>query len=264
MIYIPRVIVTPLTLSLFLLLPGIGCSLIGVTYPPDVSEQAFTELRSKVQAVIADPNSAEAANNVVGQLEREFIAVRNLRLEHYRTIRLINADYGADNQAFFRLLNEYDRNVEAKTWQISALHRQLLELTTSEQWARLRKPRNRAMDAAIHSSLQDPRDGLYQNIKLARSRIKALLPKSADRKAALAILDQMSRRIRRWERHAKHAAWIVQQVVRDPPQDLTVLDVIWDEYHLARSALHRDLIDYRLALRDSLDEQQWEVVFPFE
>jgi hypothetical protein len=80
MIYIPRVIVTPLTLSLFLLLPGIGCSLIGVTYPPDGSEQAFTELRSKVQAVIADPNSAEAASNVAGQLEPEFIAVRNLCL----------------------------------------------------------------------------------------------------------------------------------------------------------------------------------------
>jgi hypothetical protein len=93
----------------------------------------------------------ENAIEIANELETSFEGLR-LHLEDRSTkIRALNADYDAPKEDYTALFGEIQQDVEKNQRHISGLHRKLVEVTTAEEWAKLKKLRNATMEVAIAS-----------------------------------------------------------------------------------------------------------------
>ena len=117
--------------------------------PIDKEVDAFDNLRTNVQDVVADLERAEQSLALVDELQREFDNIKELRLERKKRIKALNADYDASRAEFDTLLDGIAQDRLANQERVSQTYRQLLEVITTEEWAKLAKSRNKAMQAAI-------------------------------------------------------------------------------------------------------------------
>jgi hypothetical protein len=124
----------------------VGCAKMS---PIDKEVGTFDKLRTNVQEVVADPERAEQSLALVDELQREFDDIKELRLERKKRIKALNADYDASRAEFDTLLDGIAQDRLANQERVSQTYRQLLEVITTEEWAKLAKSRNKAMQAAI-------------------------------------------------------------------------------------------------------------------
>ena len=117
--------------------------------PIDKEVDAFDNLRTNVQDVVADPERAEQSLVLVDELQREFDDIKELRFERKKQIKALNADYDASRAEFETLLDGIAQDRLANQERVSQTYRQLLEVITTEEWAKLAKSRNKAMQATI-------------------------------------------------------------------------------------------------------------------
>jgi len=134
------------TLITIIALFTVGCA--GKS-PIDKEVDAFDNLRTNVHDVVADPERAEQSLALVDELQREFDDIKELRVERKKQIKALNADYDASRAEFETLLDGIAQDRVANQERVSQTYRQLLEVITTEEWAKLAKSRDKAMQAAI-------------------------------------------------------------------------------------------------------------------
>jgi DNA anti-recombination protein RmuC len=117
--------------------------------PIDKEANAFDNLRTNVQEVVADPDRSTQSLALVDELQREFDAIKDARVERRKQIQALNANYDAPRAEFEALLTEIGRDRVANQEQVSQTYRKLLDVITTEEWTKLAKSRGRAMNAAI-------------------------------------------------------------------------------------------------------------------
>ena len=128
-----------------------GCAGKDKPSPVDIETAAFEDLRSEVLSVINDPDRSEQALAIVDELQLSFNALRTHLAERRVKIGALNADYDASREDITAAFNGIQSEMASNQQQISALHRQLAEMTTADEWARLAKSKSATMDAAISS-----------------------------------------------------------------------------------------------------------------
>ncbi len=133
------------TLITVIALFTVGCK----TSPIDKEVDAFDNLRTNVQDVVADPERAEQSLALVDELQREFDDIKDSRVERKKQIKALNSDYDASRAEFETLLDGIAQDRVANQERVSQTYRQLLEVITTEEWTKLAKSRNKAMQAAI-------------------------------------------------------------------------------------------------------------------
>jgi PBP1b-binding outer membrane lipoprotein LpoB len=134
------------TLITIIALFTVGCA---KTSPIVKEVDAFDNLRTNVQDVVTDPARAGQSLALVDELQREFDDIKELRLERKKRIKALNVDYDASRAEFETLLDGIAQDRLANQERVSQTYRQLLEVITTEEWAKLAKSRNEAMQAAI-------------------------------------------------------------------------------------------------------------------
>ena len=145
----------PSTSRLFFLLAiflvAAGCAGKDKPTPKDVEAQAFNDFRAEIRAVISDTERAGQAIEIADELEASFDALREHLAARSKKTKALNADYDAPKEDYIALFNDIQKDVERNQRHVSELHRKLVEVTTTEEWAGLKKLRNATMEAAITS-----------------------------------------------------------------------------------------------------------------
>ncbi len=140
-----------MALSVAIALVGAGCAKKKTETPIDVKKQAFIDLRQEIQTVISDPERAGKAIEIAGEIEDTFDTITEHRVEANAKIRALNADYDAPKEEFVALFSEIQKEMKSNKQRISELHRQMVDVTTAEELAKLAKSRSAAMTSVIES-----------------------------------------------------------------------------------------------------------------
>lgn len=127
-----------------------GCASDDIA-PVDVESQAFDDLRTEVQAAIADPSRATTAIRIIDQLESDLASLRAGIRERRDSARRLNADYDTTREEFETFLTEVEAEVLENKKRISELNRALFDAVTSEERSAVAKAHTRAMNAAIRT-----------------------------------------------------------------------------------------------------------------
>jgi len=128
-----------------------GCAGKDKPSPAELEAHAFDDLRSEMRVVISDSERRETAIGIANQLEDSFEHLRAHLAERSQKVRALNADYDAPKQDYLDLFSEIQQDTQRNQSHISELHRQLLEVTTAQEWEDLKKLRNAAMEATVAS-----------------------------------------------------------------------------------------------------------------
>lgn len=132
-------------------LAGAGCAGKEKPSAADLQAQAFEDLRSEIRAVVSDAGRVEQAIAITEELESSFDRLRIHLAERSAKIQELNADYDAPKEDYINLYRRIQKDVERNQSKISNLHRELVEVTTAEEWVGLKKLRNATMEAAVTS-----------------------------------------------------------------------------------------------------------------
>jgi len=143
--------VLPLILIFASFLAGAGCAGKEKPSPADLQVQAFEDLRSEIRDVVSDAGRVEQAIAITEELENSFDRLRTHLAERSAKIQEMNADYDAPKEDYINLYKRIQKDIERNQSMISNLHRELVEVTTAEEWVSLKKLRNATMEAAVTS-----------------------------------------------------------------------------------------------------------------
>ena len=133
------------------ILVGVGCAGKDKPSPVDLEAQAFADLKTEIREVVSDPERAEKAIAITEELETSFDALREHLAKRSAKVQALNADYDAPKEDYIKLFKGIQKDVERNQQNISDLHRKLVEVTTTGEWADLKKLKNATMEAAITS-----------------------------------------------------------------------------------------------------------------
>ena len=134
-----------------ILFAGAGCAGKDKPSPVDLEAQAFADLKAEIREVVSDAERAEQAIAITEELETSFDDLREHLAERSAKVQALNADYDAPKEDYIKLFNGIQKDVKRNQRQVSDLHRKLIEVTTAEEWANLKKLRNATMEAAVTS-----------------------------------------------------------------------------------------------------------------
>ena len=146
-----RTMVIPIVLVFAAFLAGAGCAGKEKPSPADLQVQAFEDLRSEIRDVVSDAGRVEQAIAITDELESSFDHMRIQLAERSAKIQELNADYDAPKEDYIELYKRIQKDIERNQSKISNLHRELVEVTTAEEWDGLKKLRNATMEAAVTS-----------------------------------------------------------------------------------------------------------------
>jgi chromosome segregation ATPase len=146
-----RTKVIPLILIFATFLAGAGCAGKDKPSPADLEAQAFEDLRSEIRDVVSDAGRVEQAIAITEELENSFDRLRIHLAERSAKIQELNADYDAPKEDYIDLYKRIQKDIERNQSKISNLHRELVEVTTAEEWVSLKKLRNATMESAVTS-----------------------------------------------------------------------------------------------------------------
>jgi hypothetical protein len=132
-------------------LAGAGCAGKEKPSPADLQVQAFEDLRSEIRDVVSDAGRVEQAIAITDELESSFDHMRINLAERSAKIQELNADYDAPKEDYIELYKRIQKDIERNQSKISNLHRELVGVTTAEEWVSLKKLRNATMEAAVTS-----------------------------------------------------------------------------------------------------------------
>ena len=119
--------------------------------PADVKKQAFDDLRAQVRVVITDEQREDQAIAMVGELQVTFEAIIKRRLRRAEQANALNANYDATRADFRELYDDIKTEAETNQQELSRIHRNLVNVTSDQEWAQLSKSHSKAMDAAINA-----------------------------------------------------------------------------------------------------------------
>ncbi len=119
--------------------------------PAELEAAAFDELRAEIELVIQDPQRSAKATNLVAILQNDFALVRDSRMAARKRLDKISADYDATKSDFAAFFAQIDTENRANQKRLAKTYGELIRLTTAEEWGRLAKSQNTAMNAAITS-----------------------------------------------------------------------------------------------------------------
>jgi chromosome segregation ATPase len=146
-----RTKVIPIILIFASLLAGAGCAGKDKPSPADLQVHAFEDLKSEIRDVVSDAERVEQAIAITEELETSFDRLRTHLAERGARIQELNADYDAPKEDYINLYKRIQKDIERNQSKISKLHRELVEVTTAEEWISLKKLRNATMEAAVTS-----------------------------------------------------------------------------------------------------------------
>jgi len=119
--------------------------------PADVQTEAFNNLRAEVEAIVSDQDRSDQAVEIINELESVFHDMAVHLVERSTRAAALNADYDTSREDIEEAYAVIQEDVVSNQRRVSEIHRQLVIVTTPEEWVELSKSRDAAMDAAIQS-----------------------------------------------------------------------------------------------------------------
>jgi len=119
----------------------------------DVEQQAFDDLRAKIESVIPDPERQSIIIGLVDEVHVDYSELREAVVIRRAELRKLNADYDATREQFAAYIEKYDARIKLSREKVSASHQKLIRATTVEEWDALKKADTKTMKKLI-SSLQ--------------------------------------------------------------------------------------------------------------
>lgn len=146
-----KIVNLPFVMALFAaLLLGAGCA-SRKDSPEDAQKQAFEDVRAEIYAAIPNSQRATKVVGVVSAVERNFLETqKNIEARRARVLKLY-ADYDATRA---EIEQEYDQilmDVKSNREMVTDVHRQLVDLMTAEEWAKVKKAESEALAAAVRN-----------------------------------------------------------------------------------------------------------------
>lgn len=142
------------TAGIVLAISLLACAGKQTETPAEVQQQAFDILRSEVESVITDRARAGQAIEIIDALESEFGELAEYLAKRSARYRSLHADYDIERAELDAFFGQVQADLARNQQQVSDLHRELVRVTTPQEWVQLSKSRNAVMDAAIGSIQQ--------------------------------------------------------------------------------------------------------------
>lgn len=119
--------------------------------PRDLEQQAFDDLRIKVQEIVSDPDRATQAVNLVNQLQQDLADLRSRVAARKERARMLNANYDTTRAQLDAFLASVEQEVRDNQARVSETHQALLASVNAEERAAIRRAHTNAMNSAIAS-----------------------------------------------------------------------------------------------------------------
>jgi hypothetical protein len=140
----------PVTLALVAMLCVSGCA--GKKQSPvDKMQEAFADLRTEIQTIVADPERASQAVELVDQLEQTYTDATASIQSHKDQLRELNEDYDVSRAAMEEPMALILVDLEVNQKVVLEIGNKMSALLTAEEKDELAKARSKALSAAVNT-----------------------------------------------------------------------------------------------------------------
>jgi septin family protein len=130
---------------LVILLPGL--SACAGKDMKDKTPDAMTEqFRLEILESVQDPERAEKAAKLAGQLREQFVEAERQYKKDFDTFRSLNANYDANKSSFQGFFMNMNNQARARQKRVLEIHAKMQKLLTAEEWETLEKSREKALN----------------------------------------------------------------------------------------------------------------------
>jgi hypothetical protein len=117
--------------------------------PTDEAAEAFDDVRAEIRVAVADPERASKANELITEMQEEFISVsQTIETRRDKFVKLY-ADYDATQADIDAALDDILAAQRSNQQELSSFQRQLADILTDEEWQAVEKKSSKALNAAI-------------------------------------------------------------------------------------------------------------------
>ena len=136
-----------IALALMLALGLSAC--VGKDKPDQSPDQMTEQYRQEILNTVADPERAEKALKLAGQLRDLYAEAEQQYKKDFETFRSLNANYDARKSAFQGFFMNMNNQARARQKHVLKLHAKLQELLTAEEWEALENTRKDAIKVEL-------------------------------------------------------------------------------------------------------------------
>jgi len=102
---------------------------------------------------------------------------------------------------------------------------------------------------------------LIADIQFVEEQLKVVMDKTDERKAALATLNEMTKRTKQRQKILGKILKQQKKLVADHNSSPAGTDKLWLELTAERTEFHADMIKLRFAFKDQLSREDWAEIF---
>ena len=133
----------PCTLALILLLGLSACA--GKDKKEDAPDQITEQFRQEILSTVSDPDRADKAAKLAGQLRTLFEDAEQQYKRDFDTFRSLNANYDAKKTAFQGFFMNMNTQARARQKRVLEIHAKMQKVLTAQEWEQLEDARKKAL-----------------------------------------------------------------------------------------------------------------------
>ena len=129
-----------------LVILSLGLSACAGKDKKDKTPDAMTEqFRQEILESVEDPERAEKAAKLAGQLRELFAEAERQSRKDFDTFRSLNANYDTKKSSFQGFFMNMNNQARARQKRVLEIHAKMQKLLTAEEWETLEKAREEAL-----------------------------------------------------------------------------------------------------------------------
>jgi len=132
-----------LTLALMLVLGLSAC--VGKDKKEATPDKMTEQFRQEILNTVSDPDRADKAAKLAGQLRTFFVAAEKQYNKDFETFRSLNANYDAKETAFQGFFMNMNNQARARQKRVLEIHAKMQKILTAEEWEQLDDARKNAL-----------------------------------------------------------------------------------------------------------------------
>jgi len=119
--------------------------------PDEELKQAFSDVRAEIQSVVTDPQRASKAEDLITELEQEFISIgETVKTRRAKFIQTY-ANYDSTRADIDAALDAVLSAARSNQVEVSRIQRELADILNAEEWDAIEKKHSKALGTAIRN-----------------------------------------------------------------------------------------------------------------
>ncbi len=104
--------------------------------------------------------------------------------------------------------------------------------------------------------------GILDYIADTKDRVEMVLADGERQEEALAVLKTIKKTATAHNKQVKRTAKGLQKTFRNHESTAAEIDALWAEHYAAINRYNEKMIDLRFELKEHIDREEWEIIFP--